>query len=86
LFGKFYALSRDVLAQMAQSGIADAGADPEVRAAFLLVNDVAVLILRDRLREVLGVDPLSADGMRRWGTEVFAVYRDGLGDSATRLT
>jgi hypothetical protein len=49
------------------------------RAAFLLVNDLAVLILRDRLREVLGVDPLSGHGMRRWGTEVFAVYREGLG-------
>lgn len=86
LFGKLYSLSRDVLAEMARAGVADAGADPEVRAAFLLVNDLAVLILRDRLRDVLGVDPLSADGMRRWGTEVFAVYRDGLGDFAARPT
>lgn len=86
LFGKLYALSRDVLAGMTRAGIADAGADPEVRAAFLLVNDLAVLILRDRLCEVLGVDPLSAEGMRRWGAEVFAVYRDGLGDSAARPT
>ncbi|MGW4401781.1 TetR/AcrR family transcriptional regulator [Amycolatopsis nivea] len=83
LFGKLYALSRDTLAAMASAGMADTGPDPEVRAAFLLVNDLAVLILRDRLREVLGVDPLSADGMRRWGTEVFAVYRDGLGASGT---
>ncbi|MGH3502134.1 MAG: TetR/AcrR family transcriptional regulator [Nocardioidaceae bacterium] len=86
LFGKLHALSRDVLAIMARAGMANAGADPEVRAAFLLVNDLAVLILRDRLREVLGVDPLSADGMHRWGAEVFAVYRDGLGDSAARPT
>jgi AcrR family transcriptional regulator len=86
LFGKLYALSRDVLATMARVGMADAGEDPEVRAAFLLVNDLAVLILRDRLREVLGVDPLSADGMRRWGTEVFTVYRDGLGHSTARPT
>jgi AcrR family transcriptional regulator len=78
LFGKLYTLSREVLGQMARAGVARAGADPDVRAAFLLVNDLALLILRDRLREVLGVDPLSADGMRRWGTEVFTVYRDGL--------
>ncbi|WP_020660848.1 TetR/AcrR family transcriptional regulator [Amycolatopsis benzoatilytica] len=82
LFGELYALSRDVLADMAAAGTADVGADPEVRAAFLLVNDLAVLILRDRLGEVLDVDPLSADGMRRWGAEVFAVYRNGLGDPA----
>lgn len=78
LFGRLYTLSREVLGQMARAGVARAGADPDVRAAFLLVNDLALLILRDRLREVLGVDPLSADGMRRWGTEVFTVYRDGL--------
>ncbi|MGD9697311.1 MAG: TetR/AcrR family transcriptional regulator [Thermoleophilia bacterium] len=78
LFGTLYTLSRDVLGQLARAGIARTGADPDVRAAFLLVNDIAVLILRDRLHEVLGVDPLSAEGMRRWGSEVFAVYRDGL--------
>ena len=66
---------------MAAAGSASTGADPEVRAAFLLVNDLAVLILRDRIREVLGVDPLSAAGMRRWGGEVLAVYRDGIGAS-----
>ena len=64
---------------MAATGSASAGADPEVRAAFLLVNDLAVLILRDRIREVLGIDPLSAAGVRRWGAEVLAVYRDGVG-------
>lgn len=64
---------------MMATGMASAGADPEVRAAFLLVSDLAVVILRDRLREVLGLDPLSAEGMRRWGAEVLSVYRDGVG-------
>jgi hypothetical protein len=50
-----------------------------VRAAVLLVNDLAILILRERLREVLGVDPLSGTGMRRWGAEVMSIYRDGIG-------
>jgi TetR/AcrR family transcriptional regulator, regulator of cefoperazone and chloramphenicol sensitivity len=52
-----------------------------VRAAFLLASDLAVLILRNRLAEVLGIDPLSAAGMRRWGAEVLAIYRDGLAAS-----
>jgi hypothetical protein len=30
------------------------------------------------LTEVLGLDPLSADGMARWGREVLAVYAAGL--------
>ncbi|PQM44360.1 hypothetical protein C1Y40_05485 [Mycobacterium talmoniae] len=37
-----------------------------------------MLTLRPRLTEVLGVDPLSEAGIRRWAGEVFAVYRDGL--------
>ena len=79
LFRRLYEASRDALSGMAAAGSASAGADPEVRAAFLLVNDLAVLILRDRIREVLGIDPLSAAGVRRWGAEVLAVYRDGVG-------
>ncbi len=79
LFGRLYAVSREALSGMVAAGSASAGADPEVRAAFLLANDLAVLILRDRIREVLGVDPLSAAGLRRWGGEVLAVYRGGIG-------
>ena len=79
LFRRLYEASREALAGMVAAGSAGAGADPAVRAAFLLVNDLAVLILRDRIREVLDVDPLSAAGMRRWGGEVLAVYRDGIG-------
>jgi AcrR family transcriptional regulator len=72
------------LAAMAAAGSADPGADPEVRAAFLLVNDLAVLILRTHLRDVLGVDPLSAAGMRRWGAEVLSIYRAGRGSPPSR--
>ncbi|MDQ2881137.1 MAG: TetR family transcriptional regulator [Actinomycetota bacterium] len=79
LFGRLHAVSRDALAGLAEAGLADAGADPDVRAAFLLVNDLALLILRTRLSEVLGVDPLSAAGMQRWGAEVLSIYRAGLG-------
>jgi AcrR family transcriptional regulator len=79
LFRRLYEVSREALSGMAAAGTVRAGADPAVRAAFLLVNDLAVLILRDRIREVLDADPLSAAGARRWGAEVLAVYRDGLG-------
>ncbi|MFG3115480.1 TetR/AcrR family transcriptional regulator [Streptomyces sp. NPDC048197] len=78
LFRRLHDVSKDALAAMAQAGAADTGADPDVRAAFLLVNDLAVLILRPQLREVLGIDPLSGDGMQRWATETLSVYRTGL--------
>lgn len=79
LFRRLHQVSRDALARLAAAGVASAGADPNVRAAFLLANDLAVLILRDRLREVLDADPLSAAGMRRWGAEVLSIYRGGIG-------
>ncbi|BBZ69166.1 TetR/AcrR family transcriptional regulator [Mycobacterium paraseoulense] len=78
LFDRLFRLSQTTLDAMVAAGTASGGADGEVRAAFLLVNDLAVLTLRPRLTEVLGVDPLSHAGMRRWASEVFAIYRDGL--------
>lgn len=78
LFARLHRVSEHTLEAMVAAGIASAGQDPAVRAAFLLVNDLAVLTLRARLAEVLGVDPLSAEGITRWAAEVFTIYRDGL--------
>ncbi|BBY36593.1 hypothetical protein MMAN_07270 [Mycobacterium mantenii] len=78
LFDTLFRLSQTTLDAMVAAGTAGPGMDAAVRAAFLLVNDLAVLTLRPRLTEVLGVDPLSDEGMRRWAGEVFSIYRDGL--------
>lgn len=78
LFRRLYAVGREVLAGMVERGLADAGTDPDIRAAFLLVNDLAVLTLRPHLGAVLGIDLGSEDGMRRWGAEVLSIYRSGL--------
>lgn len=78
LFGKLFAVSQGMLAALSEAGMATPGADPAVRAAFLMANDLAVLLLRDRLTEVLGVDPLSQEGMARWAAEMLAVYSTGL--------
>ena len=50
-------------------------ADAAARAAFLLINDLAVVLLRDEVTRVLGVDPLSRAGLRRWGNTVMEIYR-----------
>jgi AcrR family transcriptional regulator len=78
LFASLYGLAQGALDRMVRGGTASPGSDPGVRAAFLLVNDLAVLILRKRLTEALGEDPLSAPGMARWGAEVLEIYRHGL--------
>jgi hypothetical protein len=78
LFDRLYSVSRAALDGMVEAGVASPGDDPAVRAAVLMANDLAVLILRTRLTEVLGADPLSDTGMKRWAAEIFAIYRDGL--------
>ena len=67
-----------MLGQLAAAGILRTASDPQVLAAFLMVNDLAVLLLRDHLTAGLGVDPLSPDGAARWAQTVIAVYRDGI--------
>src|SRR5690242_19763713 len=78
LFRRLYEGSRTALDVMSEAGLADRGADPAVRAAILMSNDLAVLLLREPLAGVLGTDPLSAAGMARWSREMLTIYAAGL--------
>ena len=78
LVRRMFDLSRRMLDAMVTAGMSAPGEDPVVRAAFLMANDLAVFLLRDHLTEVLGVDPLSGEGMERWAREMLAVYAAGL--------
>ncbi|MEV7011310.1 TetR family transcriptional regulator [Streptosporangium sp. NPDC051022] len=85
VFRRWFAASRATVAALAVRGVLVPGRDPEVRAAFVMVNDLMLLLLRDRLTDVLGVDPLGPEGAARWADEVLAIYRDGLFASGTEL-
>lgn len=78
LFRRLFELSKATLAGLSQAGLASPGADPDVRAAFLMANDLAVLLLRDHLTDILGTDPLTGEGMARWAREGLAIYAGGL--------
>ena len=79
-FRRLHGAARAALDGLVAQGMASPGADPGVRAAFLLANDLAVIMLRDRIAEVIGDDPLSVEGMRRWAGELTQIYREGLRD------
>lgn len=81
LFRRLFAMSESALSAMTAAGMAVPGRDPAARAAFLLVNDLALLLLRDRVADVLGDDPMSPEGMARWAPEVLSIYAGGLGFS-----
>lgn len=78
LFRRMYEISTMLVDALVKAGLAAPGADPAVRVAFLMANDLAVLLLREHLADVLGVDPLSREGTARWAREMLAIYAAGL--------
>jgi AcrR family transcriptional regulator len=84
VFQRLHHAARGVLDALVEQGLASPGADPEVRATVLLTNDLAVFMLRDRIAEVIGADPLSRAGMRRWAGELTQIYSEGLRSSDDR--
>jgi AcrR family transcriptional regulator len=77
LFGRWFALTRRLLDSMTELGVAQQGEDPAVRAAFLLVNDLSLVLLRNQIAAAIGVDPLTPEGITRWAKEATAVYTKG---------
>ena len=78
LFGRWYAATRALLDSLVAQGVARPGDDGAVRAAFLLVNDLALVLLRNQVAVVIGADPLSPEGINRWAREATAVYTEGV--------
>ncbi len=77
LFGRWYAATRRLLDAMVELGAAAPTEDPAVRAAFLLVNDLGVILLRNQIATAIGDDPLSPAGLDRWARDVTAAYTGG---------
>jgi AcrR family transcriptional regulator len=77
LFGRWYATTRRLLDAMVEAGVARPTEDPAVRAAFFLVNDLALVLLRTQIAAAIGADPLTPEGMERWAREAYSVYAEG---------
>lgn len=77
LFAHWYGLTEKLLGDLEAAGIARPSRDRSVRAAFLLVNDLAAVLLARQIEETCGVDPLTPAGVRRWAAEATDVYARG---------
>lgn len=61
-----------------KAGVVRRAEDERARAALLVVSDLAVIMLRDQIAGVLGIDPLSTDGLARWTGTAMDLYGPGL--------
>jgi AcrR family transcriptional regulator len=77
LFGRWFALTERLLDMMVKAGVARPSEDPAVRAAFFLVNDLALILLRTQIATVIGADPLTPEGIDRWARQASIVYAEG---------
>jgi len=77
VFARWFADSERVLAGLEASGTARPSRDRKVRAAFLLVNDLAAILLARQVERVCGIDLQSTAGMAQWAAEAVDVYSRG---------
>jgi AcrR family transcriptional regulator len=80
LFEGWFATASAFHGSLIEAGVARPSADPAVRAAFLLANDLAMILLRSLIVDVVGVDPLTPEGSQRWAAEAMDVYTHGAFD------
>lgn len=81
LLRKWHQTAMDLLTAMAADGVIRPGRRLHVRAAVLMVSDLAVLLLREPLRDLLGEDPLAEPGLTHWSEELRDLYEHGLTNS-----
>lgn len=78
LFARLYETTRSGMRALEQAGLIRPGSDQPVRDAFLLANDLALVLLRPHITQATGIDPLSRDGLARWSVTVLDVYANGI--------
>lgn len=65
-FARLLAFAENRVARLVDEGRVRRGTDPAHVAAVLLAHDLSVLLLRARLADATGVDPLSPEGADQW--------------------
>ena len=78
LFDRLFDTTVVGLRSLVGAGVVRPAPDERVRAAFLLVNDLAMVVFRRQIERVAGIDPLAGRGLAAWTAEVVDVYTNGL--------
>ena len=78
LFRRWYQLTLDVTRQGVEAGLMQPVDDLEARAAFLLCNDLSMILFRLHLMDAVGIDPLTNDGLDRYADTAMRAYTTGV--------
>lgn len=78
LFERLFETTLAGIRSLTAAGFVRPAQDEPVRVAFLLANDLAMLLFRRQIERVIHVDPLTKPGLVRWTSEVVDVYTNGI--------
>jgi len=63
---------------LAAAGVVRPAPDERIRTAFLLCNDLSLVLLRRQIARSVGFDPLTRQGLGPWSAAVLDVYTSGV--------
>jgi AcrR family transcriptional regulator len=78
LFRRWYQMTLEVTRQGIAAGIMQPVDDVESRAAFLLCNDLSMILFRLHLVDAAGIDPLTHEGLDRYADTAMRAYTEGV--------
>jgi TetR/AcrR family transcriptional regulator, regulator of cefoperazone and chloramphenicol sensitivity len=78
LFVKLFDATEVGMRSLVDAGIIRPAQDERIRTAFLLANDLSLVLLRRQITRAAGIDPLTRQGLVPWTAAVMDVYTGGI--------
>jgi TetR/AcrR family transcriptional regulator, regulator of cefoperazone and chloramphenicol sensitivity len=78
LFVKLFDTTVAGMRSLVDAGIARPAQDERTRTAFLLANDLSLVLLHRQIARATGTDPLTREGLISWTAAVMDVYTGGV--------
>ena len=86
LFAELFETTVAGMRSLAEAGVVRPAQDEQIRTAFLLANDLSLVLLRRQIARVTGTDPLSREGLVPWTAAVMDVYAGGIFTAPVRAS
>jgi TetR/AcrR family transcriptional regulator, regulator of cefoperazone and chloramphenicol sensitivity len=78
LFVNLFDATMAGMRSLVDAGVARPAQNERIRTAFLLANDLSLVLLRRQIARAVGTDPLTREGLVPWTAAVMDVYTGGI--------